>query len=167
MPVPPQLAELLDRHIELFPPMNRRLFVTRRGPGGKYVPSNGQPVRANAYLKVFHEARAAALAPVQTRSMLAHVPYDLRHACVSLWLNAGVPPTQVAEWAGHSVEVLLRIYAKCIDGQDEVARRRIEAALALDEQGSADPPADGVEADTGAHATECRMRDMGGAPIRP
>ena len=47
----------------------------------------------------------------------------------SLWLNAGVPPTQVAEWAGHSVNVLLRVYAKCIVGQDEVARQRVQAAL--------------------------------------
>jgi hypothetical protein len=35
----------------------------------------------------------------------------------------------VAEWAGHSVNVLLRVYAKCMDGQDEAAKRRIEAAL--------------------------------------
>lgn len=31
-----------------------------------------------------------------------------------MWLNGGVYPTQVAEWAGHSVDVLLRIYAKCV-----------------------------------------------------
>jgi hypothetical protein len=60
------------------------------------------------------------------------VPYQLGHAAVSLWLNAGVPATQVAEWAGHSVHVLLKVYAKCIDGQDEAARRRIEAALRTD-----------------------------------
>lgn len=59
------------------------------------------------------------------------VPYHLRHAAVSTWLNAGVRATQVAEWAGHSVHVLLKVYAKCIDGQDEAARRRIEAALGL------------------------------------
>jgi hypothetical protein len=34
----------------------------------------------------------------------------------------------VAEWAGHSVDVL-RIYAKCIVGQDELAKRRISKAL--------------------------------------
>jgi hypothetical protein len=39
--------------------------------------------------------------------------------------------TQVAEWAGHSVNVLLRVYAKCAYGQEEVAKARIEAALAL------------------------------------
>jgi hypothetical protein len=43
-----------------------------------------------------------------------------------------VPATLVAEWAGHSVHVLLRVYAKCILGQDEAARRRVEAALGLD-----------------------------------
>ena len=69
-------------------------------------------------------------APTLPASPLAKRPYDLRHAAVSLWLNAGVPPTQVAEWAGHSVNVLLRVYAKCVYGQDEVARIRIEAALA-------------------------------------
>ena len=37
--------------------------------------------------------------------------------------------TQVAEWAGHSVHVLIKVYAKCIDGQEEAAQCRIEAAL--------------------------------------
>lgn len=31
--------------------------------------------------------------------------------------------------AGHSVEVLLRVYAKCVHGQDEIANRRIEEIL--------------------------------------
>jgi hypothetical protein len=35
----------------------------------------------------------------------------------------------VAEWAGHSVEMLLRVYAKCLDGQDEIAKHRITTAL--------------------------------------
>jgi hypothetical protein len=30
---------------------------------------------------------------------------------------------------GHGVDVLLRIYARCIEGQDELAKRRIIAAL--------------------------------------
>jgi hypothetical protein len=50
-------------------------------------------------------------------------------AAVSTWLNAGVPPTQVAESAGHSVAVLLQIYAKCLAGQEEIARQRIAVAL--------------------------------------
>lgn len=60
---------------------------------------------------------------------LAKRPYDLRHAAVSTWLNAGVSPTQVAEWAGHSVEVLLEVYVKCLDGQESVARGQVERGL--------------------------------------
>ena len=63
---------------------------------------------------------------------LARRPYDPRHACLSTWLNGGVYPAQVAEWAGHSVDVLFRIYAKCVVGQDELAKRRIIEALRQD-----------------------------------
>jgi hypothetical protein len=35
---------------------------------------------------------------------------------VSLWLNSGVPATEVARRAGHGVAVLLKIYAHWIDG---------------------------------------------------
>jgi len=80
--------------------------------------------------RAWHCARREALTAQQSESMLARRPYDLRHACLSTWLNAGVPATQMAEWAGHSVNVLLRVYAKCLDGQDEAAKARIEAALA-------------------------------------
>jgi integrase len=55
----------------------------------------------------------------------AATPYALRHAAVSTWLGAGVPAPQVAEWAGHTVDVLLRVYAKCIHGQDGEAMRRV------------------------------------------
>jgi len=77
----------------------------------------------------WHRAREAALTPKQFESMLARRPYDLRHACLSTWLNAGVPPAQVAEWAGHGVDVLLKVYAGCLDGQEHAAKLRIEAAL--------------------------------------
>ena len=63
-----------------------------------------------------------------TASPLAKTPHDLRHAAVSTWLNGGVPPTTVAEWTWHSVEVLLRIYAKCLDGGDALIRHRVQAA---------------------------------------
>lgn len=58
---------------------------------------------------------------------MAARPYDLRHACVSTWLASGVEATQVAKWAGHSVAVLMSVYAKCLDGREDAAKRRIEA----------------------------------------
>jgi hypothetical protein len=75
-------------------------------------------------------ARALALTPDQVASPLAARPYDLRHAAVSLWLNAGVPATTIARRAGHSVDVLLRVYANCIDGDEQIANQCITAALA-------------------------------------
>lgn len=81
------------------------------------------------YRRAWRRVRTGALTADQAASPLAERPYDLRHACVSTWLNAGVPAPQVAEWAGHSVEVLLKTYAKCIAGQDEAAKRRISDAL--------------------------------------
>jgi hypothetical protein len=60
-------------------------------------------------------------------------PYDLRHAPVSLWLNSGVPATEVARRAGHGVAVLLKIYAHCVDGQADAANQRITDALGTTE----------------------------------
>jgi integrase len=54
----------------------------------------------------------SALSAEEAASPLARRPYNLRHAAVSTWLNVGVDPAQVAEWAGHSVAVLMRVYAK-------------------------------------------------------
>ncbi|ORT47162.1 integrase [Frankia sp. KB5] len=64
--------------------------------------------------------------------MGAQTTYSLRHACLSGWLAAGVPPTRVAQWAGHTVQMLLTIYAQCIDGDEEICRARIAAALSAD-----------------------------------
>jgi integrase len=86
----------------------------------------------SSYHHVWRQARPLGLTPAQVASPLARRPYDLRHGGVSLRLNAGVPATQVAEWAGHSVEVLLTIYAKCIHGRDQVWFAYIDRALSLD-----------------------------------
>lgn len=122
VPAPPPLVRVLRLHTAVYGHADDGLlFVAKGWPAG--------PVSLGTYTRVWRQARARALTPAQQRSPLAKVPYHLRHAAVSLWLNAGVPATQVAEWAGHSVHVLPKVYAKCIDGQDVVARRRIEDAL--------------------------------------
>jgi integrase len=131
VPASPELVRLLRHHIAEFGPgPGGRLFVSRTGRGGHPLPPPySNPVSSNTYSRVWQKAREKGLSAAQAATPLARRPYDLRHAAVSLWLNAGVPATQVAEWAGHSVNVLLKVYAKCLDGQDEVARRRVEAAL--------------------------------------
>ena len=67
------------------------------------------------------------LGPFATHSDHLVQPVVLR--TLPLWLNAGVPATKFAEWAGHSVAVLLRVYAKCIAGQEDSAQQRVDVAL--------------------------------------
>ena len=44
-------------------------------------------------------------------------------------LNSGVPPAEVAAWAGHSVEMLMRVYVHCIAGMEDVWISRMDQAL--------------------------------------
>jgi hypothetical protein len=119
VPIHPELVALLCKHLKKYP----------LGPRGRvFTGPRGGIFNDRAYLGIFHHARDAAFTTIETTSLLARRPYDLRHAAVSTWLNAGVPAPQVAAWAGHSVDVLLRVYAKCISGQQEDAKRRIEEA---------------------------------------
>lgn len=121
VPIPPLLVAMLRRHISKY----------GVGPDGRlFRTQKGRSVSESVYGPLWQRARTAALTSTEERSMLAKRPYDLRHAAVSLWLNAGVPVTEVAARAGHSVAVLLKVYAKCLDGQAQEANARIEAALA-------------------------------------
>ena len=61
---------------------------------------------------------------------------------MSLWLNSGVPATEVARRDGHGVAVLLKIYAHCIDGQADAANQRITDALGTTEADQ-DPSGEG------------------------
>lgn len=120
VPTAPPLTRLLRWHLTAF----------EAGPEGRiFAGVRGGELATITYRRAWDNARRTALSPAEYTSPLARRVYDLRHACVSTWLNGGVPPAQVAEWAGHSIAVLLKVYAKCIEGQDETAKRRIEAAL--------------------------------------
>lgn len=136
VPVAPPLTRILRTHLAE--------FGTGRG-GLIFTGVQGGEVASVTYRRVWDKARAAALSPGEYASPLGKRVYDLRHACVSTWLNAGIPPAQVAEWAGHSVAVLLKVYAKCIDGQDHINRRRIEASLSdfAEDDADGEPGEDG------------------------
>ncbi|MFF2745118.1 hypothetical protein ACFVVA_06205 [Kitasatospora sp. NPDC058048] len=71
------------------------------------------------------------LSPADCATKLGKRPYDLRHAGISLGLNSGVDPTEVARRAGRSVAVLLRVYAKCLHGSVEYANELISKRLIL------------------------------------
>ncbi len=125
VPIHPELVTLLRNHLKRY----------TTGSGGRiFTLARGGTLTDRAYLAVFHKARAAAFTEDEAASLLARRPYDLRHAAVSTWLKATADPPQVAEWAGHSVDVLLRVYVKCIAGQQDEAKRCILEATQPDNE---------------------------------
>ncbi|MEY9965588.1 integrase [Streptacidiphilus sp. MAP12-16] len=112
--------QLLREHINEFGVApDGRLF--RAAEGGRLL--------SKEYAAVWKGARRGALTPEEVASLLADVPYALRHTCVSGWLLAGVDPIEVARRAGHSVAVLFRFYAKIIAGRRDHANQQIERFL--------------------------------------
>lgn len=110
--------------------LKRHLTEYGTGPdGGLFRGPKGGVVKESRYTEVWQAARHRALTPAQAASPLVARPYDLRHSCVSTWLAAGVEPTQIAEWVGHSVAVLHRVYAHVLPGREEIAMKRIDALL--------------------------------------
>ena len=95
---------------------------TRRVPGWR---AN----RPMTYGRAWHTARQTALGPGLAATALARRPYDLRHAALSLWLNASGTPAEVSARAGNSARVLHEVYLHCTDSQDDTVSQRIEDAL--------------------------------------
>ena len=120
VPIPPQLVTLLRAH---------RDAVGAEDDGRLFRTKAGGPLQDTAVRSAWIGARKIALSPDERATPLAARPYDLRYAAASLWLNSGVPATEVARRLGHSVAVLLKVYANCIDGQDDQINARIEGAL--------------------------------------
>jgi integrase len=124
VPIPPELARLLRVHIATF----------GVAPDGRLFRSeSGNPLQPSTWWQVWQKVRAASLTPEQLASPLMKRPYDLRHSGVTWRLNSGVPATEVAAWAGHSVEVLMRVYARCVTGLEDVWISRMDNALHLGE----------------------------------
>ncbi|MDQ3405231.1 MAG: site-specific integrase [Actinomycetota bacterium] len=123
-PCPPQLAVLLRDHIRQFgTDPDGYLFRGHRNTG---------LMSESTYSRAWRNARKEALTDEEYVSPLARRAYQLRHAAVSTYLTAGVSPQQVAEWAGHSLDVLFKVYAKCLSGQEDVARKRLTEAFRSD-----------------------------------
>ncbi|MEU7424406.1 site-specific integrase [Streptomyces sp. NPDC040750] len=120
VPIPPHFVAML------------RLHIARHGtaPDGRlFRTSRGGVIQDTGYGEVWADTRTFVLTPEEAASPLARRPYDLRCAGVSFWLFSGVDPMEVARRAGHSVAVLLRVYAKVLAQAQERANRQIEAGL--------------------------------------
>lgn len=89
VPLNPRAQEILDqlpRDSEFIFPWNRNAFQS-------------------FFLTRMNELHTAGLIEKRYR------PYDLRHVAISRWLEAGIPVTQAANWAGNTSEVIWKHYA--------------------------------------------------------
>jgi integrase len=124
LPIPPELVQLLRTHLETY----------GAGPDGRLFRSeNRTPIQPSTWWQVWQKVRAASLTPDQLASPLMKRPYDLRHSGITWRLNSGVPATEVAAWAGHSVEMLMRVYARCVEGLESIWIGRMDQGLHLEE----------------------------------
>ncbi|WP_308122078.1 tyrosine-type recombinase/integrase [Streptomyces sp. TRM70350] len=120
VPIPPVLVAILQADLKEFGTAKEgRVFGNERGG----------VVGSSTYWRVWEEAREYALPPEAFDSPLAGRPYDLRHACITRWLNAGVPIAEVARRVGSSPEVIHQRYHGCIDGHEEAANAKITKVL--------------------------------------
>jgi integrase len=111
----------------------RHLMILKRADGRLFRSDNGNPLMPSTWWQVWQKVRAKSLTPAQQASPLMKRPYDLRHSGVTWRLNSGVPATEVAAWAGHSVEVLTRVYARCVVVLENVWIGRMDETLHLGE----------------------------------
>ncbi|MFC9956946.1 tyrosine-type recombinase/integrase [Streptomyces nigra] len=118
VPGHPSLTRILREHIE----------KANLKPGDLlFQGEKGGMLAGSVIRRAWRSARGEVLTETEFASPLGRRVYDLRHTCLTNWLNDGIPPAQVAEWAGNSVPVLLATYARCISGQLPDLKQRILA----------------------------------------
>lgn len=109
VPLPPPLVERLRTHLDRWEEIDGRVFSN----------GNRRSVTAENYGKVWNRAKRATWEPDHVAA--SAWPYDLRHTAATVMLRARVPLAEVARRLGHSVDVLLRVYAGVFD-DDEALR---------------------------------------------
>lgn len=118
VPGHPSLTRILREHIKNTNLEPRDLL---------FQGEKGDMLAGSVIRRAWRSARGKVLTAEEFASPLGRRVYDLRHTCLTNWLNDGIPPAQVAEWAGNSVPVLLATYARCISGQLPDLKQRILA----------------------------------------
>lgn len=120
VPLPPPLVSRLAWHVDRWSRQDEdRVFLNRRG--NDLAPSN--------WSRPWRQVRAQRWPAGHPLADI--VPYDLRHTAATMMLRAGVTPSEVARRLGHSVEMLMRIYAGVFEDEAARANALIEKELQL------------------------------------
>jgi integrase len=117
VPLAPELVQRLRWHMERWPPVNGRVFTNAadRTP----TTTNYGPVWVRARTELWPSGHRLGRTTV----------YDLRHSAATMMLRAGVPPAEVARRLGHSVDILMRVYAGVFDDERQRSNDLIDRAI--------------------------------------
>jgi hypothetical protein len=102
---------------------------TTNGFGQVFRSVNGNSLTPATYRYVRQRARDFGLAPPTARHGDAQAALRSAPLRITPRLYAGVAPKQVVQWAGHSVEVLHKVYSQILDGFDDTWFDRIDHLL--------------------------------------
>jgi integrase len=120
IPIPAVLTSMLHRHLD----------EHGTAPDGRlFQGARGGHLSESVYGRAWHTARHTALGPDLAATPLARRPYDLRHAALTLWLNATSQPAEIAARAGNTTRVLHDTYQHRTHSQHDLASQQIEDAL--------------------------------------
>jgi hypothetical protein len=120
VPAPSELVTMLRAH--------QAAYGT--APGGRlFRGTRGGPLSGALYGRAWQSRPRPRPRARAGRHGLARRLHDLRHAALSLWLNAGGDPAQIAARAGNSVAVLLNVYTHYIHGHHDLLNQQISHAL--------------------------------------
>jgi integrase len=107
-------------HMERWPAVNGRVFTTTARRTA--TTTNYGPVWVRARTKLWPDDHRLGKTTV----------YDLRHSAATMMLRAGVPPAEVARRLGHSVDILMRVYAGVFDYERQRSNELIDRAVRED-----------------------------------
>jgi integrase len=133
VPVPPKVAESVQKHMAQFPPVDITLPWEDPASGRLvtlplvFVNAFGNAVKQNVFARTaWHPAlRAAGVEVVRVNGMHA-----LRHFYASALIDAGESIKAVSEWLGHAdAAFTLRVYAHLMPESPVRARKALDALL--------------------------------------
>ena len=117
------------REVPLAPDLVRRLadhLDRYASPSLVFPNAAGRPATASNYGPAWVRARTA-LWPAP-HPLASTTVYDLRHAAATTMLRAGVSAAETARRLGHSVDILLRVYAGVATDERATANRLLDDA---------------------------------------
>jgi len=117
VPLPPALADRLRTHLHRWPD-DEMLFRNVQG----------RPMTPSSYNPIWQRARAAVW--THRPELSSTTVYDLPHAAATMMLQAGVSPAEAARRLGHSIDILLRVYAGVLVEERDRSNELIDRELA-------------------------------------